>query len=979
MILCPQVRSLLILAFFSIPFYSFVRIKLGKKSEAIKKIDCGGPVPLLGIVSAGQKVVAKVRPLYLSPPYQDSAESGRIILRDGTTAIIRIAQAEDREALKAFFSRLSPESKRRRFFSFADPGMKLIDSLCDSSDPRSKFTLIVIRIVTGIPTIIATGSYVVHDEKTAEVALTVDDAFQGKGLGTLLLERLALLAVRNGIVRFWAITSIENKQMIEVFRNSGFQLHEKQDGGYVEVALSVEPTEASVALSEMRDRVVTTASLRPFFEPQSVAVVGASRDPSSIGYRILEALIMNRFQGPVYPVNPNASVVGAIRAYPSVRDLPERVDLAIVVVPRDAVLGVVDDCAERGVRALVVITAGFAEVNAEGRELQQKLADKVRGHGMRMVGPNCFGLLNTHPDVRLNATFSPVFPPPGRVAMSSQSGALGLAILDLARQRQLGLSTFVSVGNKADVSGNDLLQYWEEDQNTNVILLYLESFGNPRRFARIARRVSRSKPIVAMKAGRTLAGRRAAGSHTAAMAANETAVEALFRQTGVIRAESLNEMFELAAMLGNQPLPRGRRVAIVTNAGGPGILCADTCEAGGLLVPELSNETKAHLGEFLPANASVTNPVDMIASATPDHFHRAIEVVLAAAEVESLIVIYISLGLASPEAVERGIREGIAAGRSAGGSGKPVLVCSMGGGSARGPLLLGEERIPTYSFPEDAGRVLGKVASYADWRSQPPGVIPDFDDIHPHIAREICRTALEERGSGWLSAEETRRVLTALRVPLPPGGVAKSAEEAVQLARKIGFPVAIKLASHRIVHKTEMGAVRLNQTDDAAVRDSFEQIRSRLSQEGLLDAMEGVLVQPMISGGVEVMVGVTEDPLFGPLIAFGLGGIHVEILGDVRFRVTPLTDRDAFEMVREIRGYPLLEGYRGHTAADIAAIQDVLLRISRLVEEVPEISELDLNPIFALPPGKGCLIVDARIRVEPSETKHTPRYTTTTE
>ncbi len=917
-----------------------------------------------------------IRPLYLPPPYQDSAESGRVILRDGTTAIIRITTPEDREALKAFFNRLSPESKRRRFFSFADPGMKVIDSLCDSSDPSSKLTLIVIRTVTGMPTIIATGSYVVQNEQTAEVALTVDDAFQGKGLGTLLLERLALLAVRNGIVRFWAITGIENRQMMEVFRNSGFRLDEKQDGGYAEVALSVEPTEASVTLSEMRDRVVTTASLRPFFEPHSVAVVGASRDPSSIGYRILEALIINRFQGPVYPVNPNASVVGSIRCYPSVRDLPESIDLAIIVVPRDAVLNVVDDCAQRGVRALVVITSGFAEVNGEGRELQQKLADKVRGYGMRMVGPNCFGLLNTHPDIHLNATFSPVFPPSGRVAMSSQSGALGLAILDLARQRQLGLSTFVSVGNKADVSGNDLLQYWEEDPNTNVILLYLESFGNPRRFARIARRVSRSKPIVAMKAGRTLAGQRAAGSHTAALAASETAVDALFRQTGVIRADTLDEMFDLAATLGNQPLPKGQRVAIITNAGGPGILCADTCEAGGLLVPEFSLETRARLRAFLPANASVANPVDMIASASPDHFRCTIAALLPADEVESLIVIYVSVGLASVEAVESAICEGVASGRSAGGSGKPVLVCSMGEKRTQGPLLLQSERIPTYVFPEDAARVLGKVASYADWRNRPAGVIQDFDDIHPHAAREICRTAIDERGSGWLSAEETRRVLAAMELPLPPGGVARSAEEAVRLARDIGFPVAVKLASHRIVHKTEIGAVRLNQIDEAAVRDAFEHIRARLSDEGLLDAMEGVLVQPMISGGVEVMVGVTEDSLFGPLIAFGLGGIHVEILGDVRFRVTPLTDRDAFEMVREIRGYPLLEGYRGHPAADIAAIQDVLLRISRLVEEVPEICELDLNPIFALPPGKGCYIVDARIRVESAEMTRTPRYIT---
>ena len=386
--------------------------------------------------------------------------------------------------------------------------------------------------------------------------------------------------------------------MIEVFRHSGLRMKETLDGGTVEIDFSVLPTEQSVASSEIRDRVVTAASLRWFFKPNGVAVVGASREPSSIGYRILEALVSNRFQGPVYPVNPKATVVGSMRAYSSISRLPEPVDLAIIAVPRDAVLDVIDECASHGVKVVVVITAGFAEAGEAGRDLQKKLVEKVRGHGMRMVGPNCMGLLNTEESVRLNASFSPIFPPAGRIAMSSQSGALGLAILELATDRGLGVSTFVSVGNKADVSGNDLLQYWEVDDNTSVILLYLESFGNPRRFARIARRVGRVKPIIAVKAGRTSAGRRAAGSHTAALAANDVAVDALFRQTGVIRAETLDEMFDIAALLDNQPLIKGRRVGIITNAGGPGILCTDACEAGGLTVPELAEETKSALRNF---------------------------------------------------------------------------------------------------------------------------------------------------------------------------------------------------------------------------------------------------------------------------------------------------------------------------------------------------------------------------------------------
>jgi acetyl coenzyme A synthetase (ADP forming)-like protein len=903
-----------------------------------------------------------VRPRFVPPPYQDSTESGRMILRDGSTAFVHVARPPDGGALRAFFERLSPDSRYRRFFSVSVPRQELITRLCDSADPHAGLTLLVTRTWEGEPRVIAAGSYLAVDEKTAEVAFAVDDAFHGKGLATLLLERLALLAVGHGFTRFWAVTHADNRAMLDVFRQSGFALEEKLEGGDVEVDLSVVPSETSVARLETRDRVATVASLRPFFRPKSVAVVGASRDPSAIGHRILRALVLNGFQGPVYPVNLKAAVVGCIRAFASVRDLPEPVDLAVVAVPRDAVMGTVDDCAARGVRALVVITAGFAEVNAEGRELQQRLVEKVRGYGMRLIGPNCMGLLNTEAAVRLDASFVPVFPPPGRVAMSSQSGALGLAVLAAACRLDLGLSTFVSVGNKADVSSNDLLQYWEEDPGTGVILLYLESFGNPRRFARIARRVSRRKPIVAIKSGRTRAGGRAASSHTAALAASEVAVDALFHLTGVIRAETLEEMFDLATALGTQPLPRGRRVGIVTNAGGPGILCADTCEAGGLVIPELPNAVKSRLSALLPAAAGVANPVDMIASATPRQYGQVVEAVLAAGEVDALIVLYIPAGLAETPAVAEAVAEGVKRARAAGAKGKPVLACLMAGQGVQTPLDLGSEKIPCYAFPEAAARVLAKAAAYADWRARPPGVIPDFTDLDLPAAREVCRSALARRGPGWLSAVETRTVLGAVRLPLPPGGFAATADEAVELAGRVGFPVAVKLASCQLVHKTEAGGVHLNLPDAETVRSAFEEIRARLAREGRLDAMDGVVVQPMI-GGIEVMVGVTQDPLFGPLIAFGLGGVHVEVLADVCFRVTPLTDRDAAEMVRSIRGFRLLQGYRGSAPADLGAIEEVLLRVSRLVEEVPEIGEVDLNPVFALPPGQGCQVADARVQV----------------
>jgi acetyl coenzyme A synthetase (ADP forming)-like protein len=896
-----------------------------------------------------------ITPRYIPAPYQDSAEFGRLILRDGSTATTRVTTTEDAPAMADFFDRLSPESRQRRFFSSSQPTVEFVQSLCDSSNPREQLTLAVTRKADARDAIVAAGTYIRRDRTTAEVAMAVEDKFQGKGIGTQLLERLALLAARAGFTRFWAITQFENQGMIDVFHHSGFPVSERFEGGYVELDFSVLPTESSVQLSEMRDRVFTAASLRWFFKPASVAVIGASRDPSSIGYRILQALVINRFQGPVYPVNTKAGVVGSMRAYASIGEVPEAVDLTIIAVPRDAVLGVIDECAKHGVKALVVITAGFAESDEPGRALQKQLLDKVRGNGMRMIGPNCMGLLNTDPAFQLNASFSPVFPPPGRIAMSSQSGALGLAILALAAERGLGVSTFVSVGNKADVSGNDLLQYWEMDEDTDVILLYLESFGNPRRFARIARRVSRTKPIVAVKAGRTLAGRRAAGSHTAALAANDVAVDALFRQTGVIRAETLDEMFDIAAALENQPLPAGRRVGIITNAGGPGILCTDACEAGGLQVPELSVATKAALRTFLPAAAGLSNPVDMIASARAESYRRAIETVLSSEEIDALIVIYIPVDRNDSESVAQAIRDGVASSRSAGAGGKPVLACLMTTDGSR-VLAAKNEVIPSYMFPEAAAKVLTKAVAYAEWRAKPLALVPEFADLNKAAAKEAVANALKSRGSGWLTAAECRMLLSAFGIPQAPGAIARTREEAGKLAQSLGFPVVAKLASMRVLHKSDVGALRLNLQDRVAVMRAFDDIK----QEG----MEGILIQKMLSDGVEVMIGVTEDPLFGPLIAFGLGGIHVEILGDVCFRITPLTDRDAGEMVRAIRGYRLLEGYRGHAPADVNALEEVLLRVSRMVEDIPEIRELDLNPLFAMPPGQGCLVVDARIRVQ---------------
>jgi len=904
-----------------------------------------------------------VRPLYIPPLEADHAESGSLIMRDGSTAAIRPAEPTDATLLQQFVSRLSPESRRHRFFSESLPPVEAVASLCHSSDPCSQFTLIVTRMWEGQQHIIAAGSYWAKDAQTAEVAMAVDDGFHGKGLGTLLLERLAIVAIRHNYSHLWAVTHADNLAMREVFRESGFTSHEAYEGDDMEVELSLIPTETTVTRAELRERLATTASLRPFFHPRSVALIGASRDPKSIGYRLLEALRANEFQGTIYPVNPNASEIAGVPVYHSVHAIPEPIDLAVIAVPRQDVLSVVDECAGKDVRVLVVITAGFAEVGADGVALQKQLLEKIRQYGMRMVGPNCFGILNTAPDVQLNATFTTLFPPRGRAAMSSQSGAIGIATLAGARRFHLGISSFVSVGNKADVSTNDLLQYWEEDPATQVILLYVESLGNPRKFARIARRVSRRKPIVAVKAGRSQSGRRAASSHTAALAASDVAVDALFHQAGVIRAESLEDLLALAAGLSNQPFPLGRRVGIITNAGGPAVLCTDACEEYELVVPELSASTKSTLASFLPLAAALSNPVDLIASATADQYAKAIETLLSANEVDALIILYMAVTVTDTTDIARGIMTGIESGRNAGAKTKPVLIGWMAEGDRNRTFQFQEETIPAYHLPETPALVLSKAATYAEWRQQPAGMVPDFDDLDLAAARTTCATALAQRGSGWLTTEETRHVLRAMRLPVQAGGVAKTADEAAALASQVTYPVVVKLASHQIVHKTEIDGVHLNLKDEQAVREAFESIRTKLVECSQLDAMEGVLVQPMVTGGVEVMIGVTDDALFGPLIAFGLGGIHVEILGDVQFRITPLTNFDAADMIRRIKGYRLLTGYRGHPSADLEALEETLLRVSRLVEEVPEISELDLNPIFALPPGHGCRIVDARIRI----------------
>jgi acyl-CoA synthetase (NDP forming) len=590
---------------------------------------------------------------------------------------------------------------------------------------------------------------------------------------------------------------------------------------------------------------------------------------------------------------------------------------------------------------------------------------------MRLVGPNCLGVLNTEHDVRLDATFAPVYPPAGKVAFSSQSGALGLAILEVAAQLHIGISQFISVGNKADVSGNDLLEFWEHDPGTDVILLYLESFGNPRRFTQIARRVARRKPIVAVKSGRTSAGARAASSHTGSLAGTDVAVDALCVQSGVIRTETIGELFDVAMMLAHQPVPRGNRVAIVTNAGGPGIMASDACESHGLQVGALDPATVTALRSFLPPEASTRNPVDMIASAKPESFERAIELVLGDPQVDSVLAIYVPPVVTRPldvaQAIVRGASRGAEAAAARGLPAKPILSCFMGThGVPEGLRSLHRGHIPSYAFPEPAAIALARAVRYGQWLERVDGRVVDFKDVDVERARRVVATARARATAGtpaWLRPAEVNEVLTAYRLPLVETVPAATVEQAVAAARRGGYPVALKLASDTITHKSEVGGVALDLRRDEEVvqawTDMERRVRERVPGHGPIAAT----VQRMVRDGIETIVGVTLDPSFGPLVMFGLGGVQVELLQDVAFRIHPVTDRDAHEMVRAVRGYRVLEGFRGSAPGDVAALEQALLRVSRLIDDLPEIVEMDLNPLKVLAPGHGCIVVDARMAV----------------
>ncbi len=703
-------------------------------------------------------------------------------------------------------------------------------------------------------------------------------------------------------------------------------------------------------------------ALRPILAPSSVAVVGASRTPGTIGHEIVASLVRCGYTGAVYPVNPKAAAICAVPAFPDIEAVPAPIDQAIIVVPKELVQGVVEGCARKGIPGLVVISSGFKEVGGEGIAREQRLTEFVRANGMRMVGPNCMGVLNANPAVSMNGTFAPHLPPYGKVGFVSQSGAMGLSVLDYAREYGIGISQFVSIGNKPDVSGNDLLLAWEDEPDVEAILMYVENFGNPGKFLEIASRITKRKPVIVVKSGRSRAGARAASSHTGALAASDAAVDALLAQTGVLRAGTIGELFDLAMAFSVQRPPRSRRTVVLTNAGGPGILAADACEANGLELPDLAPGTVARLAPLFPAEASIRNPLDMIASATPRGYREALGALLDDPNVDAALAIFVPPLRVTQEDVSLAI-----ASVAVEHPDKTVFGVLMGHqGLPQGKATLHEAGIPAYIFPESAARTLAAMCRWREWQEL-PAFVPEEIQVDAATAARLIGAALAA-GRSRLAEDEALELLAAYGIPVARGELAASADEAVRYADRIGYPVVLKIVAPTIIHKTEVGGVRINLPDAGEVRGAFDQIllEARTAQPEAVIA--GVLVQPMMQDGRELIVGMTRDPVFGPLVMFGLGGILVEVLRDVSFRIAPFGREEARRMMREIRGARLLDAVRGMPAADRGAVEDVLLRVARLVTDCPEITEVDVNPLLAMP--SGVVAADARVMLAPAPVKH---------
>ncbi|MBU0983749.1 MAG: acetate--CoA ligase family protein [candidate division Zixibacteria bacterium] len=696
--------------------------------------------------------------------------------------------------------------------------------------------------------------------------------------------------------------------------------------------------------------------LDAIFRPRSIAVIGASNKRGSIGHATLANIFRAEFRGKVFPVNPTHEVLHSVKAYSTVLDVPDAVDLAVVIVPKQFVPATLRQCGEKGVRGAVVISAGFSEVGGEGKTLERELVDIVREYNMRLVGPNCFGVVNTDPEVSLNCTFGKTFPRVGNVGFITQSGAMGEAIMNQAEQLGIGFSKIASIGNKADISSNDVLEYFKDDPKTDIILLYLENFGNPRNFTSIAREVSQTKPIVAVKSGRTILGAMAASSHTGALGGLDVAVDALFEQTGVMRVDTVEQLFDVAMTLSRQPIPKGNRVVVVTNAGGPGILATDALVNYGMEMPSLTPATVKELKTFSSADASFSNPMDMVAGAGATEFFKTLNVVKKDKSYDSIMAIFVPPVTVDELEVARNIYAALA------DTDKTVQACFMGAGEqSLGIRYLQDHSIPVYIFPEAAAKALAIIQEHRHWLKLPKGKVKNFK-VDADRVREIVAANLD-RGNTAIVGADAMQILDAYGIQVAGYHYAYTIKEAVVVARELGYPVVMKVNTPPIVHKTEAGGVLVDLRSESEVKSAFTKLRKRV---GTLKAGErfSVVMQEMVTGTVETVIGMTTDPSFGPLIMFGLGGIYVEVMKDVAFRTIPLTAQRARRMIKSLRSYPLLTGFRGTAPVDLSVIEETLLRVSQLVRDFHCLSEIDLNPFIVSASRERCRVVDARLIIK---------------
>ncbi|HEV8557655.1 MAG TPA: GNAT family N-acetyltransferase [Actinophytocola sp.] len=867
----------------------------------------------------------------------------RALLADGRVVQVREPRPEDEAEMLDLHARLSERDHYLRFFG-PTSGLDLVARRITRADGGSHAALGA--WLDGVLIGVANYEVLRTDLAAAEIALVVDGTAQAHGVGTLLLEHLASVGRARGLRRFVAEVLAENHRMIKVFVDAGLGYRASFDGPERHVEISLEPDERYLDAVAERERVADVASLGAVLRPESVVVVGAGRRPGSVGNAVLRNLRAAGFTGILTAVNPHADHVAGVPCWPSVADIPEVPDLAVICVPAAAVPDAVEQCGRHGIRAAVVISAGLS-----GSELGTGVLDAVRRHGMRLVGPNCVGVVNTDPAVYLDATFARGAAPAGRVGVVTQSGGVGIALMEVLRQLGLGVSTLVSTGDKYDVSGNDLLLWWQGDPGTDLAVLYLESFGNPRKFARTARNLARTKPVLAVRPAGSEVAQRAAASHTASAATPAVTRDALFEQAGVIAVDTVSELVDLIAALSWHPLPAGNRVAVLSNAGGSGVLAADACVHNGLIVAALAPGTVAALRRLLPEQASVHNPVDTTATVDAPTFAACLDVLLRAAEVDAIIAAGVPTALGDPVTAVASLTEP---------PGKPVLVVRPGQlASVTGLPGTAFPAAACYADPAAAAAALARVARYATWRREPAGQLPDLAglDVPGAIALVRARLATDPAG-GWLDPVDVTALLDCFGIPMVRSILAEDAAAAVGAWRSIGGPVVIKAIADQVLHKSAAGGVILDVRDEPAVRAAAGTLTHRFGT-----ALRAMQVQPMVPHGRELIVGVSSDELFGPLVVFGLGGTDTDLIADRTARLTPLSDADAERMVHALRGSPTLFGPAAKNPLPTNDITDILLRVARLAELLPEVTELDLNPLTLT--GTGCLALDARIRIEP--------------